>query len=59
IGPAQVTMEYLSQERYNEISAELDNLINVEFPKIKDAISEARAQAAIPLWKDGVQNFGL
>lgn len=37
-------MEYLSQERYNEISAELDNLINVEFPKIKDAISEARAQ---------------
>lgn len=52
-------MEYLSQERYNEISAELDNLINVEFPKIKDAISEARAQAAIPLWKDGVQNFGL
>lgn len=37
-------MEYLSQERYDEISAELDNLINVEFPKIKDAISEARAQ---------------
>lgn len=36
-------MEYLSQERYNEISAELDNLINVEFPKIKDAISEAPA----------------
>lgn len=37
-------MEYLSQERYDEIAAELDNLINVEFPKIKDAISEARAQ---------------
>lgn len=37
-------MEYLSQERYDEIAAELDHLINVEFPKIKDAISEARAQ---------------
>lgn len=37
-------MEYLSQERYDEIAAELDNLINVEFPAIKDAISEARAQ---------------
>ena len=37
-------MEYLSKERYDEIAAELDNLINVEFPKIKDAISEARAQ---------------
>ena len=37
-------MEYLSKERYEQISAELDEMINVEFPKIKDALSEARAQ---------------
>lgn len=37
-------MEYLSQERYDEIAAELNNLMYVEFPKIKDALSEARAQ---------------
>lgn len=37
-------MEYLSKERYDSIAAELDNLISVEFPKIKDAIAEARAQ---------------
>lgn len=37
-------MEYLSKERHAEIVAELDNLINVEYPKIKDDLSEARAQ---------------
>lgn len=37
-------MEYLSKEGYDKIAEELDNLINVEFPKIKDALSEARAQ---------------
>ena len=37
-------MEYLSKERYDEISAELNNLINVEYPRIKDELSEARAQ---------------
>lgn len=37
-------MEYLSREGYNKIASELENLINVEFPKIKDALSEARAQ---------------
>lgn len=37
-------MEYLSKECYDNIAAELENLINVEFPKIKDALSEARAQ---------------
>ena len=37
-------MEYLSREGYDKIAAELDNLINVEFPKVKDALSEARAQ---------------
>ena len=37
-------MEYLSQEAFDKISAELENLINVEFPRIKDELSEARAQ---------------
>lgn len=37
-------MEYLSREGYNKIASELENLITVEFPKIKDALSEARAQ---------------
>ena len=37
-------MEYLSKERYDEIVAELNNLIDVEYPRIKDALSEARAQ---------------
>lgn len=37
-------MEYLSKEGYDKIAAELDDLINVQFPKIKDELSEARAQ---------------
>ena len=37
-------MEYLSKERYDEIAAELDNLINVVYPKVKDDLSEACAQ---------------
>lgn len=37
-------MEYLSKERYDEIAAELNELVSVEYPKIKDALSEARAQ---------------
>lgn len=37
-------MEYLSRKRYMEISAELENLIDVVYPKIKDDLSEARAQ---------------
>lgn len=37
-------MEYLSKERYDEIAEELKRLITVEFPKIKDELSEARAQ---------------
>ncbi len=37
-------MEYLSQERYDEIVAELNRLIEVEYPRIKDELSEARAQ---------------
>jgi len=37
-------MEYLSQQRYNEISTELKHLINVVYPKVKDDLAEARAQ---------------
>lgn len=37
-------MEYLSKERYDEILAELNNLIYVEYPKLKEDLSEARAQ---------------
>lgn len=37
-------MEYLSKERYDEIVAELDNLMNVDYPRIRDDLSEARAQ---------------
>ena len=37
-------MEYLSKECHDKIAAELDELINVESPKIKDALCEARAQ---------------
>ena len=36
-------MEYLSRERYDEISAELKRLIEVEYPKIREELSEARA----------------
>lgn len=37
-------MEYLSQECYDKLVAELNEMINVELPKIKDELSEARAQ---------------
>ena len=37
-------MEYLSKERYDEIVAEVDYLINEEYPRIKEAFAEARAQ---------------
>jgi len=37
-------VEYLSKERRDEIAAELNNLISVEYPKVKDALSETRAQ---------------
>jgi len=37
-------MEYLSKERYNEIAAELKDLIEVQYPKVKDDLAEARAQ---------------
>ncbi len=37
-------MEYMSQEGYDKLVAELHQLETVELPQIKDAIAEARAQ---------------
>ena len=37
-------MEYLSKERYDQIVAELNHLIDVEYPRIKEDLSDARAQ---------------
>lgn len=37
-------MEYLSQERYEQIAAELNNLIDVVYPKVKENLAETRAQ---------------
>lgn len=35
-------MEYMSQEGYDKLVAELKEMINVELPQVRDAISEAR-----------------
>ena len=35
-------MEFMSQEGYDQLVAELDELIKVELPKVIDAVSEAR-----------------
>lgn len=35
-------MEYLSKECYDQLVAELEELINVELPKVKNEIAEAR-----------------
>jgi transcription elongation factor GreA len=35
-------MEYMSQEGYDKLVAELHQLINVEYPKVKEALVEAR-----------------
>lgn len=45
-------MEYLSKERYDSIAAELKNLIEVEYPKLRDDLAEARAQG------DLSENYG-
>ena len=37
------TMEYMSQEGYDKIVAELDELVNVDLPRVKEAIADARA----------------
>ncbi len=36
-------MEYMTQEGYDKLVAELQHMINVELPRVKDAIAEARA----------------
>ncbi len=35
-------MEYMSQEGYDKLVAELNEMVNVELPRVKDAIAEAR-----------------
>ena len=37
-------MEYLSQQRYDEIATELKHLINVVYPKVQEELAEASAQ---------------
>ena len=37
-------MEYMSKECYDQLVAELDELIKVELPKAKDELTEARAK---------------
>lgn len=37
-------MEYLSKQRYDEIVAELNNLINVVYPQVREDVAETSAQ---------------
>lgn len=37
-------MEYMSKERYEQLAAEIEELVKVELPKAKDELSEARAK---------------
>ena len=37
-------MEYLSKQRYEEIAAELNHLIDVVYPEVRDQIAETSAQ---------------
>ena len=37
-------MEYLSKQRYNELTTELKHLINEVYPKVQDELAEASAQ---------------
>ena len=37
-------MEYLSKQRHDEIAAELDHLINVVYPEVRDQVAETSAQ---------------
>ena len=37
-------MDYLSRQRYDEIAAELDHLITVVYPEIRDNVAETGAQ---------------
>jgi transcription elongation factor GreA len=37
-------MEYLSKNRYDEIASELDHLINVVYPEVREDVAETSAQ---------------
>ena len=37
-------MEYLSKKRYDEIVAELEHLINVVYPEVREQVAETSAQ---------------
>ena len=37
-----MSIEYMSQEGYDKLVAELQQMVNVELPQVKDAIAEAR-----------------
>ena len=37
-------MEYLSKQRYDEIAAELEHLINVVYPEVRENVAETSAQ---------------
>ncbi len=37
-------MEYLSKQRYDEIASELDHLINVVYPEVREQVAETSAQ---------------
>jgi transcription elongation factor GreA len=37
-------MEYLSKQRYDEIATELDHLINVVYPQVRENVAETRAE---------------
>ena len=37
-------MEYLSKQRYNELTTELKHLINEVYPKVQEELAEASAQ---------------
>ncbi len=45
-------MEYLSKQRYDEIAAELDHLIRVVYPEVRDHVAETGSQG------DGSENAG-
>ena len=38
-------MEYMSQEGYDELVAELQHMVNVELPAVRDAIADAAIRA--------------
>ena len=37
-------MEYLSRQRYDELTSELNHLIRVVYPEVRDQVAETRAQ---------------